>query len=262
MATVNDLDQPISSADIQTASSPILFRLRRKRHAEQHGALVLSLKRVRYDDSVEKPILCHLADVGSFPNANIIDVNLAGGSQSSEMMVDSVNDSESNDENENILSTFGDAVELSSEKEPVVKEDKVVSSEITLNGVPLQLATNPAAGCDSASSKVLQKFVYDYYWSADATDCTMDQIETVRLATANDYVFNEDDSSSDVADDDDDSNDENNWRNDYPDELEDSSTEEEASEWEGECDDIERGINELEFGDDDDDGDDEGSYSN
>ncbi|EFO17250.2 hypothetical protein LOAG_11252 [Loa loa] len=257
----------LTSSQSPSSPSPSLFRstifrVRRKRTADPHGALVISLKRAKQMSSVTEPIICFRAsatnlklgfgDVTHSQHFNIIDVdphqNTVNTIRPPPSNTDDAienSDSKSDVSSNNPLELMKDSVEEPSSSSKVIGETTVKSSQITLNGEPLVMLN----GQDD------EDFIFDYYWSSKADGCMAYQIRDVRLAKADDLLCDGEDTES-SAEDDEDSNDENNWRNDYPDESEHTSgcgsNEDTASDGFNDYEDLERHIGEMGFYDEED----------
>ncbi|KAM3727402.1 putative RNA polymerase II nuclear localization protein [Dirofilaria immitis] len=253
-----------------SSSSPFcstIFRVRRKRTADPHGALVISLKRAKQMPVVTEPIICFRAStnalklgLGSITQSqhfNIIDVDphqdtvntIRLPSSNIDNTIESGN-TEIGFSSDSPLELLKNSVDEPSSSSKIIGETTIKSSEVTLNGEPLAVL----------SSQDDEDFIFDYYWSSKADGCAAYQIRDIRLANANDLSCDgEDTESSAGEDDDDDSNDENNWRNDYPDESDHTSgcgsDEDTASDGFDDYEDLERHIGEMGFYDEDSEGD-------
>uniref|UniRef100_A0A0R3RS96 Probable DNA-directed RNA polymerase II subunit RPB11 n=1 Tax=Elaeophora elaphi TaxID=1147741 RepID=A0A0R3RS96_9BILA len=216
-----------SSSSSPSLFCPTIFRVRRKRTADPHGALVISLKRARQMPVITEPIICFRASstdlkLGFNSNThsqhfNIIDVDphqdTVNTIRSPPPNIDETienSDSKSDVSSSNPVELMKDFVEEPSSSTKVIGETTIKSSQITLNGEPLVALSNQDD----------EDFIFDYYWSSKANGCMAHQIRDVRLANADDLLCDGEDTESSADDDDEDSNDENNWRNDYPDESE------------------------------------------
>ncbi|VDM98159.1 unnamed protein product [Thelazia callipaeda] len=205
--------------------SSTVFRVKRKRIADPHEALIISLKRSR--KVLEEPIICFRASssdlnvclcAGHFqesPQCNIIDVD-PSLSDVDVMSLDSQNGKETgrniDDDSNSFLDLMKDAPcsTASSEQGFSQNSREAQVSKITLNGVPMNVI-NVDSGED---------FTFDYYWSSKADGCVANEIKNVRIANREDLLMDYSELYDSDEDDDDDSNDEFNWRNDYPDEPE------------------------------------------
>uniref|UniRef100_A0A915PD43 Probable DNA-directed RNA polymerase II subunit RPB11 n=1 Tax=Setaria digitata TaxID=48799 RepID=A0A915PD43_9BILA len=183
-----------------------IFRVRRKRTADPHGALVISLKRAKQMPAATEPIICFRASATNlklgFGSAaqpqhfNIIDVDPHQDNMStikSQFLCGDESTENSNSKNDasatSPLELLKNAVEEAPSSSKIIGETTIKPSQITLNGEPLVMLSS--------------------------------QDDEVRLANADDLLFDGDDTESSAGrDDDEDSNDEDNWRNDYPDESE------------------------------------------
>lgn len=217
----------MACASASSSLSNTVFRVRRKRNADPHEALLVSLKRPRMNAPSKPyaPMLYQLATTSEVPEVaaigkltpgtklNIIDFNpssklLPNGSQHSS--------SEKNLE-QNPLHVLNDAVgEIGAvEKQKSKLQDH--NEQFLLNGAPM--------ACVDVSSHEPDGFVFDFYWNGHGIDYDADQFE-VRPARPEELELyaGEDTESSTGADDDDDSNREDNWRNDYPDEESDENS--------------------------------------
>ncbi|KAL3990504.1 hypothetical protein ACH3XW_32060 [Acanthocheilonema viteae] len=259
----------LTSSQASSSSSsfcPTIFRVRRKRTADPHGALVISLKRAKQIPVVAEPIICFRASTTDlkleFSGAihsqhfNIIDVDphqdTVNTKRSPSPYTDEATEnssSKSDVSSSNPLELMKDFVEEPSSSIKVIGETTIKSSQITLNGEPLVALSNQDD----------EDFIFDYYWSSRANGCTAYQIRDVRLANADDLLCDGEDTES-SAEDDEDSNDENNWRNDYPDESEHTSgcgsDEDTTSDGFNDYEDLEKHIGEMGFYDEEDSEDD------
>ncbi|CAG9535506.1 unnamed protein product [Cercopithifilaria johnstoni] len=259
----------LTSPQPQSSSSPSLFcptifRVRRKRTADPHEALVISLKRAKQMPAMAEPIICFRASATDlelgFNSAinsqhfNIIDldphqdtVNTKRTPPANTVEVTENSDSKSDVSFSNPLEFMKDFVEEPSSNIKIIGKAGIIkSSQITLNGEPLV----------TLSSQDDEDFIFDYYWSSNANGCTAYQIRDVRLANADDLLCDGEDTESSAEEDDEDSNDENNWRNDYPDESEHTSgcgsDEDTASDGFDDYEDLEKHIGEMGFCDEED----------
>nr|CRZ24527.1 BMA-RPB-11 [Brugia malayi] len=239
-----------------------IFRVRRKRTADPHEALVISLKRPKQMSDVTEPIICFRASTTNLKlgfggvthsqHFNIIDVDPHQNTVNTVGLPPSNTDEETEDSKSDVSSSsplelMKDSVEEPSSSSKINGETTIKSSQITLNGEPLLVLS----GQDD------EDFIFDYYWSSKTDGCTAYQIRDVRLAKADDLLCDGEDTESSAGDDDEDSNDENNWRNDYPDESEHTtsgcgSDEDTASDGFNDCEDLERHIGEMGFDDGED----------
>ncbi|VDN91990.1 unnamed protein product [Brugia pahangi] len=256
-----------------------IFRVRRKRTADPHEALVISLKRPKQVSDVTEPIICFRASTTNLKlgfggvthsqHFNIIDVDPHQNTVNTVGLPPSNTDEETEDSKSDVSSSSSlelmkDSVEEPSSSSKINGETTIKSSQITLNGEPLLVLS----GQDD------EDFIFDYYWSSKTDGCTAYQIrDVVRLAKADDLLCDGEDTESSAGDDDEDSNDENNWRNDYPDESDVSfmskfcvikndsvkhttsgcgSDEDTASDGFNDCEDLERHIGEMGFDDEED----------
>lgn len=211
---------------VSSSMSNTVFRIRRKRSADPHEALLVSLKRPRMNSSSKlyAPMLYQLATTSEVPDVstigkltpgtklNIIDFNPSDGLLSN----DNEQGPSKNSVDQNPLLLLSDAV---GEVGAVENQQKgpVQNEQILLNGVPLV-----SVDC---SSQQHDGFVFDFYWNGHGIEYDSDQFE-VRPARPDELELyaGEDTESSTGADDDDDSNREDNWRNDYPDEESDENS--------------------------------------
>ncbi|VDK77061.1 unnamed protein product [Litomosoides sigmodontis] len=258
----NHLASPSSSSPL---FCPTVFRVRRKRTADPHSALIISLKRAKHTPSVTEPIICfRTSDLKlGFSSAihsqhfNIIDVDPhqdTVNAKTPSANTDGTTEDKSNNSDvlsSNPLELMKDYVEEPSSNIKVIGETTIKSSQITLNGEPLV----------SLSNQDDEDFIFDYYWSSKTDGCMAYQIRDVRLANTGNLLYDGEDTES-SAEDDEDSNDENNWRNDYPDESEHTSgcgsNEDTTSDGSDDYEDLEKHIGEMGFYDEDDS---EGSIS-
>ncbi|VBB30450.1 unnamed protein product, partial [Acanthocheilonema viteae] len=202
MAELSLFEERFRASSSSSSFCPTIFRVRRKRTADPHGALVISLKRAKQIPVVAEPIICFRASTTDlkleFSGAihsqhfNIIDVDphqdTVNTKRSPSPYTDEATEnssSKSDVSSSNPLELMKDFVEEPSSSIKVIGETTIKSSQITLNGEPLVALSN--------------------------------QDDEVRLANADDLLCDGEDTES-SAEDDEDSNDENNWRNDYPDE--------------------------------------------
>ncbi|CAG9535505.1 unnamed protein product [Cercopithifilaria johnstoni] len=237
----------LTSPQPQSSSSPSLFcptifRVRRKRTADPHEALVISLKRAKQMPAMAEPIICFRASATDlelgFNSAinsqhfNIIDldphqdtVNTKRTPPANTVEVTENSDSKSDVSFSNPLEFMKDFVEEPSSNIKIIGKAGIIkSSQITLNGEPLVTLSS--------------------------------QDDEVRLANADDLLCDGEDTESSAEEDDEDSNDENNWRNDYPDESEHTSgcgsDEDTASDGFDDYEDLEKHIGEMGFCDEED----------
>ncbi|KHN88937.1 hypothetical protein Tcan_06306 [Toxocara canis] len=203
-----------------------VLRIRRKRTADPHEALVVSVKKPRHDPADGSPcvtaLLYSLAGTSAAPElsavdglpsfANVIDFD---PHETNEKMEEQMATGEEKPISDTLqyLNTFCDAIDEGGTQQT---HSSTETSQITLNGVPMVTVKTSELQPEA-------EYVFDFYWNPAAVACNPDDLE-VRLANQEDIEFynGEDTESSIGADDEDDSNDENNWRNDYPDDEEDS----------------------------------------
>lgn len=207
--------------------SPTLnvFRVKRKRTADPHEALLVSLKRPRLG-LVSKsfgPMLYRLATTSEVPDVatigkmttgtqlNIIDYDPLGQSHCNDMESKSADLSQESNSIEN-LNDAGSEIGFPSGHN---KNGENYDSGITLNGVSMASVN---------ASEEVDNFVFDFYYNSHELQYDADQyvVRPARLDELELYAV-EDTESSTGADEDDDSNREDNWRNDYPDEESDRS---------------------------------------
>lgn len=220
-----------SSGYASSTASKTVFRVRRKRTADPHEALVVSLKRPRHmcGPAPFAPLIYQLtttsnqpdlSTVESMPPASeliIIDYDPSRKSQGSNNNGTYMETDPSPDDEGNPLEALNDAVGEGAE--PVERNERDNNGEqITLNGVPLQVVPNGETG---------EEYVFDFYWNARGIEYDVDQFE-VRPALPEDfdlYSGEETESSAAGDDEDEDSNAEDFWKNDYPDEEGDNDSE-------------------------------------
>uniref|UniRef100_A0A914VSY3 Probable RNA polymerase II nuclear localization protein SLC7A6OS n=1 Tax=Plectus sambesii TaxID=2011161 RepID=A0A914VSY3_9BILA len=216
-----------------------VIRIRRKRSADPHSALLLSFKRQRTDAAGENRLLYRLAGTANESDVRgeieklarssqlssiaLADLDTEQGTVSTVESIDLGELPEAVEETEDAhpLACLNDAVgEVGGVPLPTI--DNAQSSSITCNGTPLirvQSTTTPAD----------DDFVYDLYVkkkveAADAASIPpeyfADLVDVRFLNAQQELVFvDEDDEDGDESiPDDEDSNDEGNARNDYPDE--------------------------------------------
>lgn len=225
-----------------------VLRIRRKRTADPHEALVVSVKRSRQGRPEGKDattVLYSLAGTSSVPeisaidglpsSANVIDFDPTKASEQTDVQMDTCEDNATSDEQQ-YLGAFCDAVGEGGV--PQMHAPKKMD-QITLNGIPM-------ATISTSDLYPEADYVFDFYWNPAAVICTSEDLE-IRPANQHDIelYFNGDDTESSVeADDEDDSNDENNWRNDYPD---DEDTQESDDERSSDSDDLNERFDECDF---------------
>ncbi|MFH4976448.1 hypothetical protein AB6A40_003157 [Gnathostoma spinigerum] len=201
------------------SSQTTIFRIRRKRTADPHEAVVVCPKKVRQEQkgcARVAPFFIRLSkthdqpDVSGIGIPDDVEVNVVDVDPEHTSMQD-CKDIEMNSNVAEISSLLASLCGAVGEgAQPEQKDEKRFTDQITLNGVPM---------CSTSASK--NDYVYDFYWT-DKCDVFEPSIMEVRLAKDEEveYYMNEDTDSITEADDDSDSNAENNWRNDYPDEDE------------------------------------------
>uniref|UniRef100_A0A915BZW1 Probable RNA polymerase II nuclear localization protein SLC7A6OS n=1 Tax=Parascaris univalens TaxID=6257 RepID=A0A915BZW1_PARUN len=225
-----------------------VLRIRRKRTADPHEALVVSVKRLRQGGPEGKSattVLYSLAGTSSVPevsaidglpsSANVIDFDPTKASEQSDMQMDICEDKATSDEQQ-YLSAFCDGVGEGGV--PLIHAARKVD-QITLNGIPMTTVNTSDLYPEA-------DYVFDFYWNPTAVICNSEDLE-IRPANQHDIelYFNGDDTDSSVeADDEDDSNDENNWRNEYPD---DEDTQESDDERSSDSDDLNERFDECDF---------------
>ncbi|CAJ0962915.1 unnamed protein product, partial [Mesorhabditis belari] len=210
---------------------PPLIRVCRKRTADPHSALLVSVKRGRVDggEGGLDPLLFSLCATQDSPNVpeniRVIDYSqvrppVDETASFSNVLVQQI------DETEQPLALFQNSIGEASSSRHVAPQDV-----ITCNGVPmLRMGPNE------------NDIVYDFYemrkGDADAAFQETDfEMRFMSQEEFNLWMESGSDSDDNCADDDEDSNDENNWRNEYPeeesqsDEDDDTYSDGEPDEW-------------------------------
>lgn len=234
------------ASETATSSVPYLpqtatvFRIRRKRTADPHDAIIVSLKRSRHDGSLPAdifaPLLFQLAttsenpDVSSIrclklsPNTslNVIDYE-PSMSESDEHTNQRVETSHTGSEGDSpLVARSGGTGVVDGAGFGVDQRRKRHSTErITVDG----------AVCTSLGRAEQPGYVFDFYWNARGIQHPIDQLE-IRLVNREEvefYTGEETESSSDTNDEDD-SNSQNSWRNDCPDEESQDDTYDDSEE--------------------------------
>lgn len=244
-----------ATAPPQLPQSATVFRVRRKRTADPHEALIVSVKRIRQDgfspsDTIA-PLLYHLAatsenpvissvDCAKLPSntpLNIIDLKPSAANSNADQQMET----ECADREEaNPLAHLTDAVGEFDNSDAVgdSRRSGYPADRITLNGIPLE---------DIATTS---DYVFDFYWNDVKIQYPVDQLE-IRMASREEIEFytGGGSESSENPDDEDDSNSENNWRNDYPDEESEDDSEDDSDKEYYDEDDLERQIDSFNFSD-------------
>ncbi|KAE8608054.1 hypothetical protein XENTR_v10011384 [Xenopus tropicalis] len=163
------------------------------------------------------------------PNSEEDNVNVIGLSQLQDVPSDTKEEEKPTEATKcNISSNFQlfDMVQEEPEQEHLVKETE--PETILCNSIRMirERLTVSEAGRESEHRENMDEYVYDIYYSDAYKHGWIQDILYVQPYTEGQELVYEEHEPDEIYEDEDDENEENNWRNDYPDEEEDSDMEE------------------------------------